>query len=104
MSNEACTEQDARDYSHFLDQQHADQWQREREDDMQITSALATRQARIRQQRATEQAEQLPATASRAYGRSRPIAGDEYTQRALFLQMNGQEALAARDLQEAEAR
>lgn len=100
---ELCEEQDARDYSDMLDQQEADRWNRERHDDMLVTAALAGRNQRIRRQRAAQQAEQLPATPSRARGRSKPITGDEYTQRSLFLRMNGQEALDKLDREEDEA-
>jgi hypothetical protein len=95
--HQTLSEQDSRDYSDMQDHQEADRWQRERHDDMLITAALAGRNQRIREQRAAQLAEQLPATPSRAIGRAKPITGEEYTQRATYLRMNGQEALEELD-------
>jgi hypothetical protein len=116
---ELLSEQDARDYSDMQDQQEAERWNRERHDEMpdpdrsttgrachRISrpqehapgpAALAGRNQRIREHRAAPLAEQLPATPSRAVGRSRPITGEEYSQRVLFIRMNEQEALEELD-------
>jgi hypothetical protein len=111
---ELLSEKDARDYSDMQDQQEAEAWNRERHDDMldpdrsttgrachRISrpqehapgpAALAGRNQRIREHRAAQLA-----TPSRAVGRTRPITGEEYSQRVLFLRIHGQEALEELD-------